>query len=59
MYPIYFDAKRPYKTGERRVPKAKAFEWPLAQDMAESAHRLGLQIFFEVHETKNSAISFL
>jgi signal recognition particle subunit SEC65 len=48
VYPIYLDAKRPYKNGERRIAKKDAVEWPLAKEMAEGAIRLGLKVFYEV-----------
>ncbi|KAG6813066.1 hypothetical protein H0H92_014338 [Tricholoma furcatifolium] len=48
IYPIYVDAKRPYGTGQRRLPRAKSLWWPLSKDIADAAHRLGLGTLHEV-----------
>lgn len=48
VYPIYLDAKRPYRSGGRRVPRVDALWWPLSQDMADAARKLGLPLLHEV-----------
>lgn len=48
LYPIYLDAKRPKKTGQRRVGKEHAVEWPLAREMAQAAASLGFKVHLEV-----------
>lgn len=48
IYPIYIDASRARKTGERRVSKSKALRFPKAQEIAEVCGRfLGLSPVFE------------
>lgn len=51
IYPIYIDAKRAYKTGERRVSRAKAVWHPLSKDIAEATSRLGLGTLHEVNKS--------
>lgn len=48
VYPIYIDAKRPHKNGERRIAKRHAVQWPLIHDMSNAANRLGLSSVLEV-----------
>ena len=48
IYPIYIDAKRPAKSGERRVPLSHAVAWPQAQHMAQACSQLGLKAVFDV-----------
>jgi len=50
IYPIYIDAKRAYRTGERRVSRAKAVWHPLSKDIAEATSRLGLGTLHEVNK---------
>jgi len=50
VYPIYIDAKRPYGTGERRVPRSKSIWWPLSKDIADATNRLGLGTLHEVNK---------
>jgi len=47
IYPIYVDAKRPYGSGSRRLPREKSLWWPLSKDMADATHRLQLN---RIHE---------
>lgn len=48
IYPIYIDAARARKNGERRVSKAKAIRFPKAQEIAEVCGRFfGLSPLFE------------
>ena len=52
LYPIYIDAKRAHKSGERRVNKAKAIRFPKAQEMAEVCGRFfGLSPLYEPEKT--------
>jgi len=51
IYPIYFDAKRPYGRGQRRVERAKSLWWPLSKDIADAANRLGLGTLHEVNKS--------
>ncbi|KAH8922922.1 signal recognition particle, SRP19 subunit [Atractiella rhizophila] len=51
VYPIYFDLKRPHKKGQRRVPNEKAVIYPLAQDIANAASRLGFRVVLEADKT--------
>ena len=48
IYPIFLDAKRPKKTGQRRVGKEHAVEWPLAREMAFICGQLGFKTHLEV-----------
>ncbi|KAJ7512506.1 signal recognition particle, SRP19 subunit [Mycena galericulata] len=48
IYPIYLDAKRPYGTGQRRVPRERAVWWPLSKDIADATSALGLGTLHEV-----------
>jgi len=47
IYPIYFDAKRPYGTGKRRVSREKGLWWPLSQAIATAAMQLRISSFHE------------
>ncbi|KAF8508015.1 signal recognition particle, SRP19 subunit [Hysterangium stoloniferum] len=47
IYPIYIDAKRPYKGSERRVPREKSVWWPLSSDIVEACAQLGLKTLHE------------
>ncbi|KAK9899981.1 signal recognition particle, SRP19 subunit [Cystobasidium minutum MCA 4210] len=48
IYPIYIDAAKPRKNGERRVSKLKAIRFPKAQEIAEVCGRFfGLSPVFE------------
>jgi len=51
IYPIYFDAKRPYGTGQRRVERAKSVWWPLSRDINDAAQRLGFSTLHEVQKS--------
>ena len=52
IYPIYIDAKRPHKSGERRVSKAKAVRFPKAQEIAEACGQFfGLSPLYEPEKT--------
>jgi signal recognition particle subunit SRP19 len=52
VYPIYIDAARPHKNGQRRIGKAKAVPYPKAQEIAEVCGRfLGLPPVLEVEKT--------
>lgn len=51
IYPIYIDAKRPFGTGQRRLPRAKSLWWPLSKDIADASSRLGLGVLHEVHKS--------
>lgn len=48
LYPIYFDAKRPFRKGARRVKLDEACLWPLSEDIADAAQRLRLLHAHEV-----------
>ncbi|KAI0287120.1 signal recognition particle, SRP19 subunit [Russula brevipes] len=48
IYPIYIDAKRPYRTGARRISRSKSVWWPLSKDIADACSRLGLGTLHEV-----------
>lgn len=52
IYPIYIDAKRPQQDGARRVNKATAVEWPIAEFMAQACNMLGVEAVFEVSFTR-------
>lgn len=48
IYPIYIDASKARKSGERRVSKGRAIRFPKAQEIAEVCGRyLGLSPVFE------------
>jgi signal recognition particle subunit SRP19 len=52
LYPIYLDARRPHKNGERRVSKAKSVPYPKAQEIAEVCGRfLGIEPVLEPEKT--------
>ncbi|KAH8817696.1 signal recognition particle, SRP19 subunit [Flagelloscypha sp. PMI_526] len=51
IYPIYIDAKRPYGTGSRRIPRPKSVWWPLSKDIADACSRLGLGTLHEVNKS--------
>lgn len=52
IYPIYIDARRPHKNGERRVSRAKAVKFPKAQEIAEVCGRyFGLSPVYEPEKT--------
>ena len=52
VYPIYIDAGRPHKNGQRRISKAKAVPYPKAQEIAEVCGRfLGLPPILEPEKT--------
>jgi len=48
IYPIYIDAKRPYKTGSRRISREKSVWWPLSKDIADVMQNLQLGAVHEV-----------
>ena len=48
IYPIYIDAKRPYKGSERRIAREKSVWWPLSSDMVDACGQLGLKTLHEV-----------
>ncbi|KAI0000639.1 signal recognition particle, SRP19 subunit [Russula compacta] len=50
IYPIYIDAKRPYRTGARRISRSKSVWWPLSKDIADACSRLGLGTLHEVNK---------
>jgi signal recognition particle subunit SRP19 len=50
IYPIYIDAKRPYRTGGRRISRSKGVWWPLSKDIADACSRLGLGTLHEVNK---------
>lgn len=50
IYPIYFDAKRPFNTC-RRVPLSAAVQWPVSVDIANAASRLGWRVSHEQGKT--------
>lgn len=50
LYPIYIDAKQPFKTGYRRIAREKSLWWPLSADMAQAAGFLGFQVVNEVRK---------
>jgi len=47
IYPIYIDAKRPYGTGSRRLPREKSVWWPLSKDITDAAVHLRLMTIHE------------
>lgn len=49
IYPIYIDAKQPFKSGCRRIAREKSVWWPLSMDIAQAASILGLNV---VHEAQ-------
>ena len=51
IYPIYIDAKRPAKSGERRVPLSHAVAWPQAQHMVQACAQLGLKAVLDVRDS--------
>lgn len=52
IYPIYIDASKARKNGQRRVSKAKAIRYPKAQEIAEVCGRFfGLSPVFEPEKT--------
>ncbi|KAG8846372.1 signal recognition particle subunit [Serendipita sp. 411] len=51
IYPIYIDAKQPFKTGYRRIAREKSVWWPLSLEIAQAASMLGLNV---VHEAQAS-----
>ncbi|PWN23261.1 hypothetical protein BCV69DRAFT_113738 [Microstroma glucosiphilum] len=51
LYPIYFDAKRSHKTGERRVTWAKSSLYPHSLGLAKALQRLGLRAIHEPSKT--------
>lgn len=52
IYPIYIDASKARKSGERRVSKNKAIRFPKAQEIAEVCGRFfGLSPVFEPEKT--------
>jgi signal recognition particle subunit SEC65 len=48
IYPIYIDAKKPFKTGCRRIAREKSVWWPLSLEIAQAASALGLNVVHEV-----------
>lgn len=48
VYPIYLDAKRKCNVNERRIPREKSCMWPVAEEMAKAATKLGLMTVYEV-----------
>lgn len=48
VYPIYLDAKRPYRAGARRVPNSIALQWPLALGIAQACKALQISSVYEV-----------
>ncbi|KAG8823881.1 signal recognition particle subunit [Serendipita sp. 399] len=51
IYPIYIDAKRPFKTGYRRIAREKSVWWPLSIEIAQAASMMGFNV---VHEAQAS-----
>ncbi|QRV82150.1 signal recognition particle SRP19 subunit [Ceratobasidium sp. AG-Ba] len=47
LYPIYFDAKRPYGQGQRRLAREKSIWWPQSRDIEVAARILGISTFHE------------
>ncbi|KAG9102903.1 signal recognition particle subunit [Ceratobasidium sp. 370] len=47
LYPIYFDAKRPYGQGQRRLAREKSVWWPQSRDIEVAARMLGIPTFHE------------
>ncbi|KAF8605737.1 signal recognition particle, SRP19 subunit [Ceratobasidium sp. AG-I] len=47
LYPIYFDAKRPYGQGQRRLAREKSIWWPQSRDIEVAARTLGISTFHE------------
>ncbi|CAE6427976.1 unnamed protein product [Rhizoctonia solani] len=47
LYPIYFDAKRPYGQGQRRLAREKSVWWPQSRDIEVAARVLGISTFHE------------
>ncbi|KAI0252937.1 signal recognition particle, SRP19 subunit [Lactifluus subvellereus] len=54
IYPIYIDAKQPYRTGARRISRSKSVWWPLSKDIADACSRLGLGTLHEVNKVHPS-----
>lgn len=51
VYPIYFDAKRRFESGCRRVPYTQSCLWPKSQIIEEAAARLTLMHAHEARKT--------
>ncbi|CAO1630878.1 unnamed protein product [Parajaminaea phylloscopi] len=51
LYPIYFDAKRSNKVGERRVSWKHASLYPLSSGLVKAAGKLGLRFVHEPYKT--------
>lgn len=51
VYPIYFDAKRRFESGCRRVPYTQSCLWPKSQNIEEAAARLTLMHAHEARKT--------
>ncbi|KAF8700041.1 Signal recognition particle, partial [Rhizoctonia solani] len=47
LYPIYFDAKRPYGQGQRRLAREKSIWWPQSRDIEVAARVLGIPTLHE------------
>ncbi|KAB5589995.1 Signal recognition particle subunit SRP19 [Ceratobasidium theobromae] len=47
LYPIYFDAKRPYGQGQRRLAREKSVWWPQSRDIEVAARVLGIPTLHE------------
>ncbi|CAE7228146.1 unnamed protein product [Rhizoctonia solani] len=47
LYPIYFDAKRPYGQGQRRLAREKSVWWPQSRDIEVAARLLGIPTLHE------------
>ncbi|CAE6461856.1 unnamed protein product [Rhizoctonia solani] len=47
LYPIYFDAKRPYGQGQRRLAREKSLWWPQSRDIEVAARVLGIPTLHE------------
>lgn len=47
LYPIYFDAKRPYGQGQRRLAREKSVWWPQSRDIEVAARTLGIATLHE------------
>ncbi|ELU44293.1 SRP19 domain-containing protein [Rhizoctonia solani AG-1 IA] len=48
LYPIYFDAKRPYGQGQRRLAREKSIWWPQSRDIEVAARVLGIPTLHEL-----------
>lgn len=51
IYPIYFDAKRRYEKGCRRVTYKESSMWPKSEDLVRAASKLTV---FHVHEPRKA-----